>query len=281
MSLHLDLAKPAYVAGSYAHNLNRARPIFKAAFSSLSYALRPNPHVSKLIRSARNELLQILSSSVEKGPSIDPGLFYPQYIGVHVRRGDKHPSSSRYRTSYIPILDYVGAAKSSWTRLRKDDGHDLQKFPAVYLASDAPSALEEFKKEYGSSDLKIFSLSLSTDPNLAALASPKEYVQKDFNEWTLGRRVNATKGMLVDFALLSGAWSWEGDLIPDAVVCTVRWVLESHYSSVSFLNLLLAPRYVSWLRSALGGVVRLVKLMRVVLWMQKPRAGSMLMKRDW
>jgi hypothetical protein len=30
--------------------------------------------------------------------------------------------------------------------------------------------------------------------------------------------------MIVDFALLTGAWAKKGELIPEAVVCTIRQV---------------------------------------------------------
>ncbi len=54
---------------------------------------------------------------------------------------------------------------------------------------------------------------------LKSLASPGEYFQGDFDKYDLETRIKATRGMIVDFALLSGAWIQGG---PDAIVCTVR-----------------------------------------------------------
>jgi len=34
-------------------------------------------------------------------------------------------------------------------------------------------------------------------------------------------RVRLTKGMIVDFALLSGLWAWHDDLKPGAVICGI------------------------------------------------------------
>lgn len=85
----------------------------------------------------------------------------------------------------------------------------------MYLASDSSTALEELSSLLPS----VYSLSRSTNAELKSLASPGEYFQGDFDKYDLETRIKATRGMIVDFALLSGAWIQGG---PDAIVCTVR-----------------------------------------------------------
>jgi len=57
------------------------------------------------------------------------------------------------------------------------------------------------------------------------LASPGEYFQDNFKQLDEDVRVQATRGMIVDFAVLSGAWADDGDLIPEGTVCTVSSVV--------------------------------------------------------
>jgi hypothetical protein len=49
----------------------------------------------------------------------------------------------------------------------------------------------------------------------------KATYKKDFNSAPLDERIQATRGMIVDFALLSGMWSEDRDIIPAATVCTI------------------------------------------------------------
>jgi hypothetical protein len=119
------------------------------------------------------------------------------------------------------MADFANAIDNTWTRLHPDRSAE---HPLVYVASDAPSALLDFSK-LSNSRYRTFSLSQSKDPRLRGLASPAEYRQKDFNELEDNVRIHATKGMLVDFALISGMWASRGDILPDAVVCTIRCVI--------------------------------------------------------
>jgi hypothetical protein len=93
----------------------------------------------------------------------------------------------------------------------------------VYIASDSPAAEAELVDALPSNML-LFSLSRSQNPELRALASPNGYVQKEFDKLELEERVNLTRGMVVDFAMLSGMWAWNDDIIPRAIVCTIRYV---------------------------------------------------------
>jgi hypothetical protein len=110
----------------------------------------------------------------------------------------------------------VDAIKSLWSRL-----HHSDTLPAIYLATDSPEAHEEFVQSYKG---VVFSLFTTPDSRLRALASPGEYYQNRFDELDLQSRITATRGMIVDLAVLSGLWSDEEVLVPDAVVCALRLV---------------------------------------------------------
>jgi len=192
----------------YAHQLNRLKPMFDAALNSFRETIRPNAANAALIHAARVELAQLASPG--RGGS-------NSYIAVHIRRGDRKPSSFRFRGNYVPIADFANAVVETWTRLHSDRPGE---HPLVYVASDAPSVLLEFSN-LSSSRYRTFSLSQSKDPRLRALASSAEYRQKDFNESEDSVRIHATRGMVVDFALISGMWAWSKEILPDAVICTV------------------------------------------------------------
>ncbi|TFK42000.1 hypothetical protein BDQ12DRAFT_677505 [Crucibulum laeve] len=188
---------------AYAHNLNRLKPIYKAAAESFSSTIRPNADTAALIRLARGELKDLV------GPD-------SPYIAVHIRQGDRKPSSFEFHGKFVPIENFAQAASDAAARLAEDP--DVQVDPVVFLASDSPAVRDEFSEFSPSFTV---SLAQSQDERLRVLASPEEYHQKDFNELDKETRVIATRGMIVDFALISGMWAWEGDITPDAVVCTI------------------------------------------------------------
>ncbi|KAG7451788.1 uncharacterized protein BT62DRAFT_880988 [Guyanagaster necrorhizus] len=177
----------------YAQNTNRLKPIYDFAAGSLRNTIIPNIENARLISSARAEVA-VLSS---------------MYLSVHLRRGDRKPSSYAYHGGYVPTNDFVDALDDAARRLQRGDHPSL-----VYLASDSPTALEEISTLLPS----VYSLSRSANAELKSLVSPGEYFQRDFDKYDLETRIRATRGMIVDFALLSGAWNEAG---PDAVVCTV------------------------------------------------------------
>jgi hypothetical protein len=96
----------------------------------------------------------------------------------------------------------------------------------LYIATDSLSAQREFINALPSSTW-VFSLSHTDNPNLRALASKKEagYVQSEFNNLRLDERVDQTRGMIVDFAMISGLWALENDIVPGATVCTIRYAI--------------------------------------------------------
>jgi hypothetical protein len=150
------------------------------------------------------------------------------YIAVHIRRGDRHASTFPYRGKHIPLENFVAAARDAWTRLYDQAPIDdtAASFPAppiVYVASDAHATAHEFVSAFPTSTA-VFSLDSSTDPALRALAPQHEYVQDEFAAMALEDRVRLTRGMVVDLAMLSGMWAWEGDVVPGATICTLRCV---------------------------------------------------------
>jgi hypothetical protein len=90
-----------------------------------------------------------------------------------------------------------------------------------YIASDSPAAQEEFMN-YFSPETRIFSLSRSVRADLRALASQRPYVQSEFDGLPKDERIRLTRGMIIDFALLSGIWGHGGDVSPAATVCGLR-----------------------------------------------------------
>ncbi|THH00997.1 hypothetical protein EW145_g6998 [Phellinidium pouzarii] len=111
--------------------------------------------------------------------------------------------------------------------------------PNVFIASDDPAIGIEFAKlisenttvaetDVGIDNMRIFSLVTSADEELKGLASNAPYVQHEFNVLSAEERVRATRGAIVDFALVSGLWAQdaaddkgESEAQPEAVVCTI------------------------------------------------------------
>ncbi|THH01211.1 hypothetical protein EW026_g1429 [Hermanssonia centrifuga] len=227
----------------YKQEINRQQPIFNHALKSFEETIRPIPYNAQLIRAARSELATILSlpahESTTRNDDLTPGqtpdaemlltAHNPDpYIAIHIRRGDRHASSFPYRGKYVPLENFVSAAKSTWSRLYDKNAvsPDSAHFPAppiMYVASDSHGAVREFVSAFPTSTA-VFSLSESVDPALRALAPPHEYGQHEFNEMEEQVRISLTRGMIVDLAMLSGMWAWEGDVVPGATICTLRFV---------------------------------------------------------
>ncbi|KAG6911277.1 hypothetical protein DXG01_002116 [Tephrocybe rancida] len=189
----------------YGHNLNRLRPIFKSSKESFTNTILLSQESERLVYSARSELLTSTSPD---------GATFDSYIALHLRRGDRKPAF--YRGDHVPTENFVQAATTSWSRLSPDRSpEDL----VLYVASDSASALREIV-DLTSTRYTMFSLFGSANPELRALASPGEYTQKEFNLLSTDARIRATRGMIVDFALLSGMWAEDADPLPKATVCT-------------------------------------------------------------
>jgi len=141
-----------------------------------------------------------------------------QYQGIHVRRGDVKGTSWKFHDKNVPVEEYANASNAAWNRLFRPIGNSAPQ--AVYLASDDPKVFEELlsQLEPGS---RIFSLSQSTNTDLSKIASPAPYFQDKFSALPEADRVQLTKGMIVDFALLTGLWAWGDDPKPGVVICGI------------------------------------------------------------
>ncbi|KAF9532117.1 hypothetical protein CPB83DRAFT_848377 [Crepidotus variabilis] len=189
----------------YAHNLNRLKPMFESAHTSLTTTIIPSSENKAQIELAR----KWLSSHLQDGSKKMHGL----YIATHIRRGDRKTSSYQFADRKVPMKDYVEAVTTTWGRLHFDDIH-----PPVYLATDSPAAYRQFIALYQG---PVFSLYDAPDSSLRSLASPAEYSRETFDQLELKERVIATRGMIVDLAIVGGLWAAESDLHPDAVICTI------------------------------------------------------------
>jgi hypothetical protein len=211
----------------YGKSINRLNKIYQHAEVSFLETIRPNEFNSRLIMAARSELKDLIMAESDQTLPVN-------YVGVHIRRGDRRPMSWRYKDGYVPADKYLAGVTSTFERLDPARSSAGSQPLFAYLASDSPRAQSEFMEavKQGSSleqRVKVYSLLRSKKEELRALASRKEYVQADFNEGIglEGGRVEATRGMIIDFALFSGAWDWEdiGEVDkrvnPLGVVCTM------------------------------------------------------------
>lgn len=174
------------------------------ALSSFLQIILPSPGMTSLIRKARD---QFMSND-------------PRYLSVHIRRGDRLGMTWRYHNTHLPTSLYVDAALETWQRLNSTSGDS----PLFYVASDSPAAVEEFLDQLPS-NVRVSSLGWSNDEELRMIASPRPYVQEEFNTLSEEERIRLTKGMIVDFALLTGLWIRENDpdVRPYATVCGLRY----------------------------------------------------------
>jgi hypothetical protein len=202
------------------------KPLFNFAQQSFETVIRPNAQSAQLIQWAREELSEKLAAHY-KNPRSFQGAEQEDdgptmgYLGVHIRRGDRAPEWRVYGQDYIPLADYVDGVVDAWTRLGLElSAEDKLVQPFVYIASDSPAAEKEFAAAFAPE--RVFSLAGSKNKELQRLASPEEYFQDIFMALPDSVRVQATRGMIVDFAVLSGAWAKDGDLIPDGTICAVR-----------------------------------------------------------
>lgn len=145
----------------------------------------------------------------------------------------------------VPTIEYVEAVWEIYGHLQNLSNSNVSPSvpPLVYLASDSSTAASEFTEllvtndslvqEYGNEALKsvVYELRTSPDAELRSLAPAMEYVQSEWNNRTEVDRIRETRGVIVDWALLSGAWTPQpGDgsarktalkINPAAVICTL------------------------------------------------------------
>ncbi|KAI0713158.1 hypothetical protein C8T65DRAFT_739028 [Cerioporus squamosus] len=249
---HMGHAFKEEYENPYGHHMNRQKPIYERARISFEGVIRPNARTAELVRAAREEVVSILSQpkppparSSDGEQRSDSSLPKPAlYIGVHVRRGDRIPSAHPfYPDKKIPLQKFIDGARSAWDKFygnassslsaadledigEQSSDHDVSSghddhFPApplMWLASDSPPASREFVAAFPTATA-VFSLAHSTKPELRGLAPVHEYVQTEFDKESPEERIRLTRGMIVDLAMVSGLWSWPGEVVPGAVVC--------------------------------------------------------------
>ena len=150
-----------------------------------------------------------------------------------------------YPEGLIPLDKFISRARLTWDKFYGNasgsplpDGVDMtdlsaseppsglklghaDQFPAppvMWFASDSPAAAVEFASAFTPATA-LFSLARSTNADVRALASAREYVQAEFDEEPYEERVRLTRGALVDLAMLGGLWAWPGEIVPGATVC--------------------------------------------------------------
>jgi len=190
------------------------------ALSSFSQVILPSPRVAALIRKVRDELASVAEDESS------------EYLSVHIRRGDRLGMTWKYHNTYLPTSLYADAALETLQRLNPTS----QGSPLFYVASDSPEALDGLLEQLPS-NVRTFSLVWSDDEELRSIASPRSYVQTEFNALNEEERIRLTKGMIVDFALLSGLWidEHDPDVRPYATVCGLRYGIDFVRLSVKIL----------------------------------------------
>lgn len=196
--------------------------MFDFAAQSMSQTIRPNAQNAALIREARREVEAPLAD-ITALDSLDLGV----YIGVHIRRGDRKAEAWPHLGSYVPVDMFGDAVVSGWNRLLPASPLQAsQSAPVIWISTDSPEAHKNFTHLSSlPKGTKLFSLARSSNEELRTLASPKEYDQSEFVQMAYEDRVRLTRGAIIDFAMLSGMWVWEGEARPMATVCTLRYVL--------------------------------------------------------
>ncbi|CAA7268075.1 unnamed protein product [Cyclocybe aegerita] len=207
---HFSHAFSNHYEDPFGHELNRLKPIFESALHSFGSTIIPNAKNMELIHLARTELASFIRDIDSRlGVSGSP------YLSVHIRRGDRKTLSYTFPDRKIPLEDYLTALKSTWSRLHPQE---KDAFPVVYLATDSPEAHRQFSEK---NEGETFSLHEAANSRLRDLASPGEYYQSWFNDLGLQSRIIATRGVVVDLALISGLWPERNVHSPDAVICAM------------------------------------------------------------
>ncbi|KAJ1309847.1 hypothetical protein OPQ81_006612 [Rhizoctonia solani] len=212
----------------YAHSTARLKPVFNRAFDSFESFIILNDVNIRLLRQARSELRRRIQLNTNSEA-------VATYMGVHIRRGDRKAMSWEFTKlgtdGYVPIQNYVDAVKKTWSQV------GLPGRPHVYVASDDPVSLDEFTKlfsgyvyslrQWGVDGGRIRESSVTdAAEELAELASPSAYVQREWMNRTEEQRIRLTRGMIVEMALLSELWDddtndEDNDLELIATACTL------------------------------------------------------------
>jgi hypothetical protein len=187
--------------------MTRQRPIYDHAAVSFRDTIRPS-------ESLRREITELRRLHATK-----------PYIGVHIRHGDRYPSSQKWRYDYVPITEYTKATQDAWKQLRSGPTPEVYDVnPRVYVATDSYAAYQDHLALFPVPE-NVWGLHAANtqERKWRWMSSPHGYIQRVFmgQKTRIEDRVRWTKGMVLDFAMLTGAWLAEGEQGPKAVVCTV------------------------------------------------------------
>ncbi|KAH8919037.1 hypothetical protein BT69DRAFT_1285181 [Atractiella rhizophila] len=189
------------------HGVDRKRPFFDMAIEAVHELFIPSEENQRLIDLALEEL---------RG---EDGEVVP-HLGVHIRRGDRHPRSWWHRNDYIPAEDFMDGIIDTWKRVIAGYAPlPIPPLPNLYIASDSPSDVLHFLSIFPKT-WQTYSLFQSDHAALRRISSPSPYSQAEFNELTQYQRRELTRGAIVDMAMLGGGWGRRSDdHKPLAVVC--------------------------------------------------------------
>jgi hypothetical protein len=191
------------------------------AQKSFASTIRPNEEMRTLIKIAKVEFLRKFPRESEQLEADKHTTLHRSYYSVHIRRGDRIPHGWMHHRKPIATQVYIDAI---FQRLHKSDSLiQSSQSPVVYLASDSPPMLEQFAEAYNGT---TFSLPGSKHSELNILASPQDYHQEMFDKLPLQARRKATKGALIDLALITGLWGGEQEPRLDSAVVSVRCVYD-------------------------------------------------------
>ncbi|CAG7853837.1 SubName: Full=Uncharacterized protein {ECO:0000313/EMBL:CCA67733.1} [Serendipita indica DSM 11827] len=198
----------------YKSDVSRLRPIFEHAAVSFRETIQLSDNLREHLRKLRN----VVHTN-------------KPYVGVHIRHGDKYPANQQWKGDYVPISEYIKLTTEVWETVRGMQSTQIEPFPRIYVATDSLAAFSDHLSLSPTFSLateeRILGLHAASSLSYGErdwrfMASPHGYVQRVFSggKTRPEERVRWTQGMLLDFAMLSGAWLEDGARAPEAVVCT-------------------------------------------------------------
>lgn len=199
-----NVVPSAYPFDRYKSDTARIQPIYERAFTSFQSTILPS-------LSIRRELTQLRQQHAQT-----------PYLGIHIRHGDRYPDNREWRGDYVPISQYISATSSMWEKALASSTPEVSTDkPTVYVASDSYAAFQDHLALSLSPD-NVWGLHIAGETKWKYMASPQGYVQRVFE----GRKTRSeerkrwTQGVVLDFAMISGAWLEEGEKGPVGTICT-------------------------------------------------------------
>lgn len=179
--------------------VTRQKPIYELAHTGFQNLFHLRDDDSGYVDNRINSLLNqtIVPPEPNSSPSHRTGLI----VGVHVRHGDKHPLDFMYRESYIPLGNYVDAAREILDRSFSDDMKDMMpKMKSILVvASDDPDVYES--EEFSHAQKAQEMISLGSQKNIESHAAgekksaEKEGLFRRFAEESVGWEGGFFSGM--------------------------------------------------------------------------------------